>query len=44
MIKSKILNLLESKEISTYNSLNESFNPDFHEAIMMKKQKKILIL
>ena len=40
MIKSKILNLLESKEISTYNSLNESFNPDFHEAIMMKKTKK----
>ena len=41
MIKSKILNLLESKEISTYNSLNESFNPDFHEAIMMKKTKII---
>ncbi|MAV92788.1 MAG: nucleotide exchange factor GrpE [Candidatus Marinimicrobia bacterium] len=40
MIKSKILNLLESKEISTYHSLNESFNPDFHEAIMMKKTKK----
>ena len=40
MIKSKILNLLESKEISTYNSLNESFNPVFHEAIMMKKTKK----
>ncbi len=40
MIKSKILNLLESKEISTYNSLNESFNPDFHEAIMIKKTKK----
>ena len=40
MIKSKILNLLELKEISTYNSLNESFNPDFHEAIMMKKTKK----
>ena len=40
MIKSKILNLLESKEISTYNSLNESFNHDFHEAIMMKKTKK----
>ena len=40
MIKSKILNLLESKEISTYNSLNKSFNPDFHEAIMMKKTKK----
>ena len=40
MIKSKILNLLESKEISTYNSLDESFNPDLHEAIMMKKTKK----
>ena len=40
MIKSKILNLLESKEISTYNSLNESFDPDFHEAIMIKKTKK----
>ena len=40
MIKTKIANLLESKDIVTYNSLNESFNPEFHEAIMMKKSKK----
>ncbi|MAZ61604.1 MAG: nucleotide exchange factor GrpE [Candidatus Marinimicrobia bacterium] len=40
MIKSKITNLLESKEIATYDSMNENFNPEFHEAIMMKKSKK----
>jgi molecular chaperone GrpE len=40
MIKSKIINLLELKDIATYNSLDESFNPEFHEAIMMKKAKK----
>ena len=40
MIKTKIANLLESKDIVTYNSLDESFNPEFHEAIMMKKSKK----
>ena len=40
MIKSKIINLLELKDIATYNSLGESFNPEFHEAIMMKKSKK----
>ena len=40
MIKSKISNLLESKEIATYDSMNENFNPEFHEAIMMKKSKK----
>ena len=40
MIKSKIIYLLELKDIATYNSLDESFNPEFHEAIMMKKTKK----
>tara|TARA_X000001036_G_C20608638_1_gene778080 strand:+ start:207 stop:719 length:513 start_codon:yes stop_codon:yes gene_type:complete len=40
MIKSKISNILESKEIATYDSINENFNPEFHEAIMMKKSKK----
>ena len=40
MIKSKIVNLLDIKDIETYNSLDESFNPEFHEAIMMKKSKK----
>ena len=40
MIKSKIANLLELKEIATYDSIDEGFNPEFHEAIMMKKSKK----
>ena len=43
MIKSKIANLLELKEIATYNSIDESFNPEFHEAIMMKKSKIIIV-
>ncbi len=40
MIKSKILNLLELKKIVTYDSIGDIFNPEFHEAIMMKKTKK----
>ena len=40
MIKNKIMSLLDLKEIIAYNSINELFNPDLHEAVMVKKSSK----
>jgi molecular chaperone GrpE len=40
MIKDKIISLLDSKNIIPYNSVNEIFNPDLHEALMVKKTSK----
>ena len=40
MIKDKIISLLDSKNINPYNSINEIFNPDLHEALMVKKSSK----
>ena len=40
MIKNKITSLLDSKEIIAYESMDESFNPDLHEAVMVKKSSK----
>ena len=46
MIKDKILSLLNSKNIIEYKSVKEVFNPDLHEAIMVKKSshKKNIII
>tara|TARA_Y100000588_G_C14159168_1_gene884037 strand:- start:354 stop:842 length:489 start_codon:yes stop_codon:yes gene_type:complete len=39
LIKSKFISILNDFGVSSYNSLKKEFNPDFHEAIMMKKTK-----
>tara|TARA_Y100000590_G_C15736887_1_gene1018837 strand:- start:2512 stop:3003 length:492 start_codon:yes stop_codon:yes gene_type:complete len=40
MIKGKIISLLDSKNIKPYLSLNEKFDPELHEAVMVKKSSK----
>ena len=40
MIFDKLNKVLEEYGISSYKSVGEEFNPDFHEALMMKKTKK----
>ena len=40
MIRDKIKKTLKEKGVKTYNSLNESFDTEYHEALMMKKTKK----
>jgi len=40
MIKNKIMSLLDSKEIVAYDSMNQVFNSDLHEAVMVKKSSK----
>ena len=40
MIRDKIKKILKEKGVKTYNSLNESFDTEYHEALMMKKAKK----
>ena len=40
LIKNKFLNILNEHGVKTYDSIGENFNPDLHEAIMMKKSKK----
>ena len=40
MIRNKINKILKEKGVKTYNSLNESFDTEYHEALMMKKTKK----
>ena len=40
MIKNKIISLLDSKEIIAYESMNELFDPELHEAVMVKKSSK----
>ena len=40
MIRDKIDKILKEKGVKAYKSLNESFDTEFHEALMMKKSKK----
>ena len=40
MIRDKIDKILKEKGVKAYNSLNESFDTEYHEALMMKKSKK----
>lgn len=40
MINEKLIKTLNDMGVVYYNSIDEDFNPDFHEAIMMKKSKK----
>jgi molecular chaperone GrpE len=40
MIKNKIISFLDSKNIKSFISKDESFNPDYHEALMVKKTSK----
>ena len=40
LIKTKFLSILKEYGVVSYNSVGELFNPEFHEAIMMKKTKK----
>ena len=40
MIKNKIISFLDSKNIKSFNSKDELFNPDYHEALMVKKSSK----
>ena len=40
LIKTKFVNILKDLGVENFDSLNEKFNPDFHEAIMTKKSKK----
>ena len=40
MINEKLLKTLNDIGVVHYKSIDEDFNPDFHEAIMMKKTKK----
>ena len=40
LIKTKFVNILKDLGVENFDSLNERFNPDFHEAIMTKKSKQ----
>ena len=40
LIKNKFLSVLEDLGVNSYKSVGKLFNPDYHEAIMMKKTKK----
>ena len=40
LIKSKFVSSLKEYGVSPYDSLGAEFDPDYHEAIMMKKSKK----
>ena len=40
LIKNKFLSVLEDLGVNSYKSVGKPFNPDYHEAIMMKKTKK----
>ena len=40
MIKNKILSLLDKDNIISFESINEKFDPDLHEALMVKKSSK----
>ena len=40
MIKGKIISLLDSKDIVPYSSVNKFFDPELHEAVMVKKTSK----
>ena len=40
LIKNKFLSVLEDLGVNSYKSIGKLFNPDYHEAIMMKKTNK----
>ena len=40
LIKNKFLSVLEDLGVNSYKCVGKLFNPDYHEAIMMKKTKK----
>ena len=40
LIRNKFINILNEHGVKTYDSIGKSFDPDLHEAIMMKKSKK----
>ena len=40
LIKNKFISVLEDLGVNSYKSVGKLFNPDYHEAIMMKKTKK----
>ena len=40
LIKNKFISVLDELGINSYNSIERTFNPDYHEAIMIKKTKK----
>ena len=40
MVKSKIINIFEKYDVSSFNSLGSLFDADLHEAIMMQESKE----
>ena len=40
MIYDKLVKSLEKQGVKSYNAVNSDFNPDLHEALMIKKTKK----
>ena len=40
MIREKINKIFEEKGVKSYDAINESFDTNLHEALMMKKSKK----
>ena len=40
LIKDKFIGILADFGVSSYESLNKEFDPEYHEAIMIKKTKK----
>ena len=40
MIKNKILSFLDTHNIISFESINKKFDPDLHEALMVKKSSK----
>ncbi len=40
LIKNKFISVLDELGINSYDSIERSFDPDYHEAIMIKKTKK----
>ena len=40
LIKNKFLSILEESGVISYESVGKFFDPDYHEAIMIKKSKK----
>ena len=40
LINNKFLSVLDDLGINSYNSIEKTFDPDYHEAIMIKKIKK----
>jgi len=40
LIKDKFIGILSDFGVESYESINQNFDPEYHEAIMMKKTKK----